>query len=219
MALSIADTGTGIEPHNLPHVFEPFFTTKEVGEGTGLGLAQVYGIVKQHEGFINVESKVGEGTIFTIYLPSLPAEEGEVTYESEDDGIPRGNGETILLVEDDLLVQQVAQAMLEHLGYKVMMASNGREALEVYDEHSSEIAMVITDVTMPEMGGLAMSEALHKKDQTIKIVALTGYPLEDEAGALLAQGIMDWLHKPLNLQKLAQTVSRYLQPDSIHTVV
>jgi PAS domain S-box-containing protein len=215
MALSISDTGTGIEPHNLPRIFEPFFTTKEVGEGTGLGLAQVYGIVKQHEGFINAESKVGEGTTFTIYLPSLPTKEEDATSEPEDNGIPRGNGETILLVEDDLLVQQVAQAMLEHLGYRVVMASNGREALEVYDEHSSRIAMVLTDVTMPEMGGLALSEALHKKDQTIKIVALTGYPLEDEAGVLLAQGIMDWLHKPLDLQKLAQTVSRSLRPDSI----
>jgi len=210
IALSISDTGAGILPEVLPRIFEPFFTTKEVGKGTGLGLAQVYGIITQHEGYIDVKTQLEKGTTFTLYLPAaVPLSKTlSQTIEAET---THGHGEVILLVEDDSDVLEVTQAMLEHLGYRVLTATNGRHALEIYDQHQAEIALVLTDVTMPEMGGVALSQTLQAKYPTIKVVALTGYPLEAESKDLLAQGIVDWLQKPLNRHQLGQTISRSLK--------
>lgn len=210
IVLSISDTGVGISPELRSHLFEPFFTTKGVGQGTGLGLAQVYGIVKQHGGEIDVESWVGKGTTFLIYLPTLSTLQKKQA-ESVPITPPRGQDELILLVEDDPTVLKVAKTMLEHLGYQVQTAVNGRQALEVYDQHRGEIALVLTDVTMPEMGGIELSQALRERDSGVKIVALTGYPLETEAKETLEQGIVGWLQKPLDLNKLAQIIRQSLQ--------
>jgi CheY-like chemotaxis protein len=209
VALSISDTGTGISTEVLPRIFEPFFTTKEVGKGAGLGLAQVYGIITQHEGYIEVQSEFAQGTTFTIYLPAALPTLQSLPPITDVETI-RGGGEVILLVEDDLAVLEVTQAMLEHLGYRVITATNGRQALEIYDHHPDEIALVLTDVTMPEMGGVALSKNLWAKYPAVKVVVLTGYPLEAESKELLNQGIVDWLQKPLNRQQLAQTISRCL---------
>jgi signal transduction histidine kinase/DNA-binding response OmpR family regulator len=212
LALSISDTGAGISPKILPRIFEPFFTTKEVGKGTGLGLAQVYGIITQHEGYIDVQTEFKKGTTFTIYLPAtlpLPKEPSQLA-EVET---MRGHGELILLVEDDLAVLEVTRAMLEHLGYQVITATNGRQGLEIYEQHQDEVALVLTDITMPEMGGIALSQNLQTKYPAIKIVALTGYPLESESKDLLNQGIIDWLQKPLNHRQLAQTINYSLGID------
>jgi CheY-like chemotaxis protein len=127
--------------------------------------------------------------------------------------IPRGHGEVILLVEDDITVLEVTKSILERLDYQVLTAPNGREALEMYDRRQDEIALVLTDVTMPDIGGMALAQALHKRNPAIKVVALTGYPLESEAKDLLNQGIVDWLQKPLNLKQLAQVVNRFLKFD------
>ncbi len=214
LALSVSDTGTGIPPDVLPHIYEPFFTQKAVGEGVGLGLAQVYGIVKQHEGHINVESQVGQGTTFTLYFPVLPLSHN-ASAQTASVEVPRGHGEMILLVEDDTVMLEVTQSMLEHLGYQVLIATNGREALAVCDQYRDEIALVLTDVTMPELDGVALSQALRERNLAIKVVVLTGYPLEAEAKDLLAQGIVDWLQKPLSLDQLAQTVSRSLKLEPV----
>jgi CheY-like chemotaxis protein len=210
LVLSVSDTGCGIAPEVLPHIFEPFFTTKEVGQGTGLGLAQVYGIVKQHEGYLEVTSQVGQGTTLIIYLPALsspPA--GSPPIEAEISG---GDGEVILLVEDEVVVLDTVKAMLEHLGYRVLTAIDGRRALEVYDRHQAEIALVLTDMNMPEMGGADLSQRLGQRYPAIKVVVLTGYPLEAEE--LLAQGAVDWLQKPVRLKQLAQAIDQALKPDS-----
>ena len=122
-----------------------------------------------------------------------------------------GKGELILLVEDDRAVLDVTQAMLEHLGYQVVSATNGRHALEVFEQYENHIALVLTDMTMPEMGGVALSQALHRKKSSVKVVALTGYPLEAESKELLSQGIIAWLQKPLNRQQLAQIISQLLK--------
>lgn len=209
LIISIADNGFGITADVLPHIFEPFFTTKEVGKGTGLGLAQAHGIITQHGGFIDVETEVGKGTTFTLYLPAIstpvknpvPAPVVETSY---------GQGELILLVEDDADVLEVTQAMLQSLGYRVVTATNGRHAQIVFDQYKNEIALVLTDVTMPEMGGLALAQALRTKEPQVKIVALTGYPLETESKDLLSQGIVDWLQKPLNRHELAKTIKQSL---------
>jgi CheY-like chemotaxis protein len=206
IALSISDTGTGIAAEHQPHLFEPFYTTKEVGQGAGLGLAQVYGIVTRHEGHIEVESQPGKETIFTLYLPasSLPQ---EYSSRSAQAGIIQGQGEVILLVEDEPTVLEATKAMLKHLGYRVLAATNGQQALEVYDQHRDEIALVLTDMTMPAMGGVSLSQALQKRNPAIKMVVMTGYPLEIETKELLVQGIIGRLEKPLNLKQLAQIVS------------
>jgi CheY-like chemotaxis protein len=210
LALSISDTGVGIEPEILPRIFEPFFTTKEVGKGTGLGLAQVYGIVTQHEGYIDVKTQVGQGTTFTFYLPAILSSSKILASTTEAETL-QGHGEVILLVEDDTDVLEVTQAMLEHLGYRVVTATNGRHALEIYDQYQAEIALVLTDVTMPEMGGIVLAQTLQAKYPAIRVIALTGYPLETESKDLLAQGIVDWLQKPLNRRQLGQTISRSLK--------
>jgi signal transduction histidine kinase len=208
ITLSISDTGVGIPQEVLPHIFEPFFTTKEVGEGTGLGLAQVYGIVKQHEGYIDVRSQVGVGTTFLVYLPALL--EPQMPGEEELEEIPRGRGETVLLVEDGPEVLQAGLAMLEHLGYRVLTARDGQQALEVHAEHKDEIALVLSDVVMPRIGGQELCQLLRERDPTIKMVLVTGYPLGEEISELRAAGIAGWVRKPFMLEQLARVVRRAL---------
>jgi CheY-like chemotaxis protein len=207
--LSVSDTGTGISSEVRPHLFEPFFTTKEVGEGTGLGLAQVYGIVKQHEGFINVESQVGQGTTFTIYLPAVVVKR-ETGGKEVPEKIPYGHGETVLLVEDEPAVLEVGEMILEELGYRVLTASNGQQALSTYAEQKEEIDLVLTDMVMPKMDGMALYQALKAYTPEVKVIVITGYPLGGEAHQVLTQGILDWVQKPLTVTRLAQVVSQAL---------
>jgi PAS domain S-box-containing protein len=209
IALSVSDTGVGIPADILPRIFEPFFTTKEVGQGAGLGLAQVYGIVKQHEGFIDVTSQVGIGTTFTVYLPALVMPPGPGVEEVKE--IPRGRGETVLLVEDDPAVLQAAQGMLEHLGYRVLTARNGEEALAVHARHQGEIDLVVSDMVMPGMGGEELFRALRQRDPQIRMVLITGYPLGEDITRLRAEGIVEWVQKPFLLDELARVVNRILK--------
>ena len=210
VVLSVLDTGTGIPPEVVPHIFEPFFTTKEVGQGTGLGLAQVYGIVKQHDGYIDVASQVGKGTTFTIYLP-VAREKEAVTPRVLAEEPPAGWGETILLVEDAPIVRGVIQTVLEQLGYRVLTAANGPEALAVYEQHGAEIALVLTDLIMPEMSGVALLHALQAHDPAVKVVVTTGYPLGEEYRQLEGQGIAGWIQKPPDRARLARVLRRALE--------
>jgi PAS domain S-box-containing protein len=205
--LTVTDTGSGIPPDVLPHVFEPFFTTKKVGKGTGLGLAQVWGIVLQHEGKISVESQVGRGTTFIIYLPAL--EFPQDTHETlEMPALIEGQGETILVVEDDATTRQAISVILEDLGYRVLAAANGREALALL---SSEVVLVLSDVVMPEMGGVALHTALKEKHPEVKMVVITGYPMTDGDQTLLEQGITAWIKKPFSIDEIAQVVREALE--------
>jgi CheY-like chemotaxis protein len=217
LILSVSDTGTGIDPKHIPHIFEPFFTTKERSMGTGLGLAQVYGLVKQHNGFIDVMSEVGKGTTFTIYLP-LMSEEKIVPVKAEDEEIFYGQGEVILLVEDEPMVLETSKAMLESLGYQVLAARNGQEALKIYHKHRQEISLVLTDAVMPEMDGLVLLEALTIYNPDIRAVLMTGYPLGEETRELLTQKAVDWVQKPINFVRLSQVINRTLNNKSSGTV-
>jgi len=210
IVLTLSDTGTGIPPEHMPHLFEPFFTTKGPGKGTGLGLSQVYGIVKQHEGFIDINSQVGKGTTVTIYIPAFEIKEKPIEKE-ETEVLPMGHGETILLVEDDEQVLRIGQQMLEALRYKVITAKNGREGLTIYTRYASSIKLVITDIVMPEMGGVALLQALKELDPRVRVMVITGYPLEKEHEKLLSQGIMGWLMKPLRLEELAHKVRKAIE--------
>jgi len=209
VALAVSDTGMGIPPDVLPHIYEPFFTTKEGGQGTGLGLSQVYGIVQQHQGYIEVETEVGKGTTFTIYLPALKileeAPAGEVPEE-----IPYGHGETILLVEDEPWVLGAGQAILEHLGYRVLTASTPSEALELYGQHQSEIALVVADMVMPGMRGTELCRLLRERDLGVKVAIMTGYLLEEGQERLPDLEVSAWVQKPLDAIQLAQVVGRLL---------
>jgi CheY-like chemotaxis protein len=210
VVLAVSDTGLGMPPEVVPHIFEPFFTTKEPGKGTGLGLAQVYGIVKQHEGYISAESQEGQGTPITIYLPVLSGRQGSPSADASGE-IPRGYGETVLLVEDEPVVLEVCSDILQELGYRVLTATNGQQALEVCAAHKDEIVLALVDMVMPVMGGVQLFQALRELHPAVKAVMTTGYSLAEEGQQLLAQGISAWIQKPLNPAQLAQTIRQVLQ--------
>jgi len=203
--VQVSDTGEGVYPEALPYIFEPFFTTKGEGKGTGLGLAQVYGIIRQHEGIIDVESETGKGTVFSVFLPAaldhiLPAPskaEGEM---------PAGRGETVLVVEDDEVVLDLLCKELGRLGYRIYSASGGGEALRVFDEHSGEIDIVLTDVVMPDLDGIRLSKALREKKPGLKVVAVSGYPPGERAEEMAHAGIQQWVQKPFDVRKLAEAL-------------
>jgi len=213
LRIRVRDTGEGIPPDVIPHIFEPFFTTKPVGEGTGLGLAQAYGIVKQHDGFIDVQSKVGEGTIFTIYLPALDAAEQKVVLDEQLVGI-EGEGETILVVEDDQVALGALRDLLASQNYIVLMARNGIEALEIFEQRSDSINLVVCDVVMPEMGGVSLFTALNARYPQVKMLFITGHPLQEENQALLERGSVHWMQKPFSVPDFRKTIQEMLEEDS-----
>ncbi|MBU0496110.1 MAG: PAS domain S-box protein [Chloroflexi bacterium] len=206
--LTVTDTGMGIPPDVLLHIYEPFFTTKPVGEGSGLGLAQVYGIVRQHEGYIDVATRVGVGTTFTVYLPAAHVP-GPVVAVPASSPTLTGQGETILLVEDEPTVRYVLQATLEYLGYQVLVAANGQEALALYAQHQDRIALVLTDMVMPGMSGQALLQELQAQAPHLKAIMMTGYTL-GQSDALQMPGLAAWIQKPLDRDKLMQILRRVL---------
>jgi PAS domain S-box-containing protein len=210
ICLSVTDTGTGILPEALSHIFEPFFTTKEPGKGSGLGLAQVHGIVGQHGGHISVETKVGEGTSFKMYLPAvlLPAIEAPAP-----EGINplQGRGEVILLVEDGAVLRGALHEVLEMLDYRVLEATNGQEALALMGEQGEQIALVLSDVVMPVMGGKALVQAMREQGWQTPVILLTGHPIEKQTQSSPLSGLTVWLTKPPNLEQLAKTIQAALR--------
>ena len=210
-ALSISDTGTGISASILGKVFEPFFTTKEVGKGTGLGLSTVYGIVKQSGGFIFADSKVGEGTRFTIYLPVHHVEAEKETKrraaKAEAETELWGTG-TILLVEDEPMVRTVAERALTRHGYKVLTATNGEEALEIVED-GKEIALLISDVVMPLMDGPTMVREVRKGRPDVPILFMSGYA-EEQLRKSIDIANVAFLPKPFSVQELAEAVRKAL---------
>jgi len=211
--LTVTDTGVGIPPDVLPHIFDPFFTTKEPGEGSGLGLAQVYGIIAQHEGAIGVESTIGEGTTFSIHLPALPVGTGLSPAPPATAELPQGHGETILLVEDNLPTREALTDALETLNYRVLAAGDGREALELLAAHPS-IRLVLSDVVMPRMGGVALLYALEEAGHEARMVLMSGHPLEERVEGLRQShpALIGWLPKPPDLARLAKIIAAALSP-------
>jgi len=209
VCLSVRDTGCGIAPEVLPRIFEPFFTTKEVGKGTGLGLATVYGIAKQHQGWVEVASQVGEGATFKIFLPAM-AEPAPVPAEASASSKPRGGSEKILLVEDEESVRLVIRRFLEKAGYMVWEAVSGREALEIFQKHSAEIDLVMTDLVMPGgVNGLQLAEQLRAQRPELKFIFISGYSVETGGKNMILtiQRSKGWyLQKPSTAAKVLQTV-------------
>lgn len=203
--LAVSDTGMGIVPDVLPYIFEPFFTTKGPGQGSGLGLAQVHGIVGQHGGHISVETEAGEGATFSIYLPLLKGISTEKA-RLEASGIPQGQGELLLVVEDEATLRAALAAGLEKLNYRVLEAANGEQALAVMAERGGKIALVLSDVIMPVMGGMALLHAMREKGWEMPVVLLTGHPMGKELDDLRQRGLVTWLTKPYRIENLAQMI-------------
>ena len=212
--LSISDTGHGMNRETLEHIFEPFFTTKEVGKGTGLGLAMVYGIIKSHGGYIMCYSEPGEGTTFKIYLPvregDQPAPETETKSVA---AMPEGGSETILLVDDEGILRDIGKTILEQFGYTVLLAPDGETALEVYRENLEDISLVILDLIMPGMGGKRCLEEILKQDPQAKVVIASGYSINGRPKEALDRGARAFVKKPYEVTQMLREVRKVLDQD------
>jgi CheY-like chemotaxis protein len=212
VCLTVKDAGTGIAPEHLPRIFEPFFTTKELGKGTGLGLATVYGIVKQHQGWIEVASQLGAGSTFKIFLPAIPTPASTAaTPQAEAD--LRGGTETILLVEDDYGVRAITRRVLESHGYKIYEATTAREALELWRSRAEEIALLLSDIVMPEgVTGRDLAEQLRASRPTLKVIFMSGYSADviGKDTDFFRRTKSYFLQKPVSSRALLETVRRCL---------
>jgi signal transduction histidine kinase/ActR/RegA family two-component response regulator len=207
VCLRVGDTGCGMDAGTMTRIFEPFFTTKEVGKGTGLGLATVYGIVKQHEGWIEVSSEVGKGSTFNVFLPASSAPIKARPPESPVNAAVRGGEETILVVEDELVLRDMAHLILQDCGYRVLEAGSGAEALQVWEQHSESIDLVLTDVVMPGgMSGRELAVKLMGSHPRLKIIFTSGYNVEETNTDFFRRGGASFLQKPYTRIDLAKAV-------------
>jgi PAS domain S-box-containing protein len=210
VCLSVADTGSGIPPEVLPKIFEPFYTTKDIGKGTGLGLATVYGIVQQHQGWINVYTEAGHGTKFKVYLPRLVGMSDQIIAQKMLATVPTGK-ETILLVEDEPALRTSVRISLNKLGYRVLEASTGIEALKIWKEQRTEIQLLLTDMMMSEgMTGKDLAQQLRKENPKLKVIYMSGYSADLLGKDYKLQVGVNFLAKPFQLPMLAQTVRNCL---------
>ncbi len=209
--LRVADTGTGIDPDHLDKIFDPFFTTKEVGQGTGLGLSSVLGIVNSHGGFIQLESTVGRGTQFRIYLPAC--EQLELSEPPKADEGPRGRGELVLLVDDERVVRHATRTMLERHGYRVIEARDGEDALDRFAQHGPEISVAVVDLLMPRMDGVELIRQLKLRTNGPAIVAMTGVGKSPKVTQVRELGDVQVLEKPFSAETLLQALGRLLRQE------
>jgi len=206
--ISVTDTGVGMDETTCRRVFEPFFTTKEVGRGTGLGLASAYGIISHHGGFIDVESRPGKGSTFHVYLPAAENARPEPAREEEKE-LQRGK-ETILVVDDEPMNTTVMKEILESLGYQVLCAGSGQEAMSIFMIKHKIIDLVILDMIMPGMGGGATFDALREIKPAVKVILSSGYNLDGEARRILDRGCNGFLQKPFLINELSEKIREYL---------
>lgn len=210
ICLSVRDTGTGIPAEDLPHIYEPFFTTKEKESGTGLGLATVYGIIKQHSGHVDVESRLGQGTVFRIYLPAETADANKLFRQNQFQKAPTGS-ETILIVEDEPSVSKLVDTLLQKFGYRTLLAKDGVEAQKVWRRHSNEIDLLLTDLIMPRgISGGELAKLLQTEKPQLKVIFTSGYSSETHRKNLRLQEGLNFIPKPYMPQDLAQIVRRQL---------
>jgi PAS domain S-box-containing protein len=202
--ITVTDSGIGIDKETQARIFEPFFTTKEMGRGTGLGLASVYGIIKNHGGYINVYSETGQGTTFTIYLPaSAKAIQPEV--KTVTPTVVTGNG-IILLIDDEKMIIDVGQELLQELGYDVLTASSGQEAIEIYRQKSTQVDLVIMDLIMPGMSGGETYDRLKEINTHVKVLLSSGYSINGQAAKIMERGCDGFIQKPFNINQLSEKI-------------
>lgn len=208
--ITIKDTGVGMDEDIQQRIFDPFFTTKEMGRGTGLGLASVYGIVKNHEGFIKVFSKKGQGTKFEIYLPA--SGKAVPTPKKTSEKFVEGQ-ETVLLVDDEDMIIDVGTRMLRKLGYQVFTARDGKEAITIFKKHQDKIDLIVLDMIMPQMGGGETFDRIKRIKPDVKVLLSSGFSINGQASEILNRGCNSFIQKPFNLQKLSQNIRAILEAE------
>ncbi len=206
--LTVTDTGIGMDKETMERIFDPFFTTKEMGRGTGLGLASAYGIIKGHGGYVDVDSKKGQGSTFSIYLPASErrAQEAVKTVER----LTKGTG-TVLLVDDEEVIIEVGKELLETMGYRVLIAKDGEEAIAIYKKHLDDIDIVVLDMVMPNMGGGKAYDRMKEINPEIKVLLSSGFSINGEASEILARGCNGFIQKPFTMKELSGRVSKILE--------
>ncbi len=205
--VSVADTGVGMDRETMKHIFEPFFTTKDVGKGTGMGLASVYGTVKSHLGFQNVESEPGKGSVFTIYLPQITQDETAASDEIKE-VLPLRKSLRVLVVDDESMVRDMLTQMLHVLGYKVVACKDGAEAIEVYGKSPQDYDMAILDMEMPKMGGKSTFLALKAINPEVAVIVSSGFSVEGEAQSILDAGAKGFIQKPFDMNELKTALQK-----------
>ena len=213
MKLEVEDSGHGIAPEIIDKLFDPFFTTKEVGQGTGLGLSTSLAIVKSHGGFIRAYSDPGLGARFRIYLPAITASNPAATDLSET-SLPRGNGQTVLVVDDEASIRQITRQTLEAFGYKVLLACDGSEAISMYVEHQNDIAVVLTDMMMPVMDGPSTVLVLRRLNPQLRIIGASGINANGKVAKAANAGLNHFLPKPYTAETLLKSIHAILSRPS-----
>lgn len=209
VVISVEDTGGGMDKETMKHIFEPFFTTKEIGKGTGMGLAMVYGVVKNHGGFITVDSEIGKGSTFTIYLPRT---EAEIKKEVGQTRTPISGSGTILIVDDEESIRNLLKDALSGLGYSVKEASNGKEAIEIFNLNKDRIDLIILDLIMPEMGGEETLLGLRELKPDVKVIIATGFGVTESLQHTLRQkGVSGFINKPFNIAEISEAIKTALR--------
>jgi two-component system, cell cycle sensor histidine kinase and response regulator CckA len=208
LAIAIADTGEGIPVEIRERIFDPFFTTKKPGSGTGLGLATAMGIVKNHDGFITVESTVGKGSQFKVYLPAI---EGEETHSTQGQELPAGRGELILIVDDEPMIRETVKTSLEEYNYRTISANNGIEAIALYRKYKNDIDVVLMDLIMPEMDGFTAIRRLKKINPQIEIIVASGLDSNSNRKRATTMGVQTFLSKSYTIEELLHTLRKVLQ--------
>ncbi len=209
--LTVRDTGAGMDKKIMEKIFDPFFTTKGFSKGTGLGLASVYGIVKSHGGYIDVDSRKGKGSIFSIYLP---ASDKEVKEKEMPSVMLYTGNETMLLVDDEDMILEVGSHMLETLGYKILTAKGGKEAVKIYKSNKRKISLVILDIVMPDMGGGEVYDKIKKINPGVKVLLSSGYDIESQAAEFLRPRCDGFIQKPFDIKTLSREIRKILNKKS-----
>jgi len=211
--VTVADTGGGIPANIRDKIFEPFFTTKEIGKGTGLGLSTTVGILRSHGGFIRVDSEMGKGTIFKAYLPANATAKAAEEVAVGETPLPRGDGELVLVVDDEERMRAVVQTTLERFGYRVLLAANGAEAVALYAQNREQIAIVLTDMAMPVMDGPATIVALKSMNPNLKIIASSGLPSDADVAKAVGAGVKHFVPKPYTTETLLTILAEALREE------
>jgi two-component system cell cycle sensor histidine kinase/response regulator CckA len=214
LKIDVADTGAGMDEKTVERIFEPFYTTRPMGEGTGLGLASVFGIIKKHQGIITVDSQVGRGSTFSIYLPAArilqkPKAQDKLQVLSSGTLPEKGSG-TILVVDDEEYILNADKALLNELGYEVLLANGGREAIRVFEENKERINLLILDLIMPDLGGEIVYDRIKSSRPDMRVILSSGYSIEGQAATLLKKGCDGFIQKPYNLNQLAEKIKEVL---------
>ena len=208
--LTVRDTGHGMDRETQEHIFEPFFTNKEMGKGTGLGLATVYGIVKNHGGQIACSSEIGRGTTIRVYLPANRSGKGAQQTALSLEKSPRGGDETVLFVDDEKTIRDLGREMLAYNGYQVLLACTGEEALELYREHGADIDLVVLDISMPGMGGRKCLEELLQLNPLVRVLIISGYSLTGQLKDIMSNGAAGFVAKPFSITELLTSTREVL---------